>query len=162
MKRKLMKILLGLGAAALVAGCGFQLRGQAQLPFTAAYVEGGGSSNLVKALRATLSSQGKLAEKAEGAPVKVRLSNELRSKNILALSGSGKVKEFRLEYRVTLTAFDAAGKELIVPSEIQLIRDFSYDDQQLLAKEAEEASLNRGMEQDALRQILKRLSYVQR
>lgn len=162
MRRKLLKSLLGLGVAALVAGCGFQLRGQAQLPFSAAYVEGGEGSNLTKSLRATLSSQGKLADKAAGAPVRVRLANEQRSKNILALSGSGKVKEFRLEYRVTLTAFDTAGKELIAPAEIQLIRDFSYDDQQLLAKEAEEAALNRGMEQDALRQILKRLSYVQR
>lgn len=162
MRRKLLKSLLALGAATLVAGCGFQLRGQAQLPFTAAYVEAGGGSSLAKSLRATLSSQGKLAEKAEDAPVRVRLGNEQRSKNILALSGSGKVKEYRLEYRVILSAYDAGGKELIVPSEIQLIRDFSYDDQQLLAKEAEEAALNRGMEQDALRQILKRLSYLQR
>lgn len=162
MKRKLLKTLLVLGAAALLAGCGFQLRGQAQLPFAAAYVEGAEGSGLARSLRATLSSQGKLADKAEGAPVRVRLGNEQRSKNILALSGSGKVKEFRLEYRVTLSAYDAVGKELIVPSEIQLIRDFSYDDQQLLAKEAEEAALNRGMEQDALRQILKRLSYLQR
>lgn len=162
MRRKLLKSLLALGAATLAAGCGFQLRGQAQLPFTTAYVEAGGGSNLAKSLRATLSSQGKLADKAEDAPVRIRLGNEQRSKNILALSGSGKVKEYRLEYRVTLSAYDAAGKELIVPSEIQLIRDFSYDDQQLLAKETEEAALNRGMEQDALRQILKRLSYLQR
>jgi LPS-assembly lipoprotein len=57
---------------------------------------------------------------------------------------------------------DAAGKELIAPSEILLNRDFSYSDAEILAKEAEEATLIRGMEQEALRQVLRRLSYIKR
>jgi LPS-assembly lipoprotein len=53
-----------------------------------------------------------------------------------------------------------AGVILVEPTEIHLSNDFSYSDAQVLAKEAEEASLNRSMEQDALRQILRRLSYL--
>ena len=49
---------------------------------------------------------------------------------------------------------------LIAPARIHLTREFSYNDSEVLAKESEEAALNRAMEQEALRQILRRLSYL--
>ncbi len=160
MRRNAIKYLALLATAGLLAGCGFQLRGQAQLPFAAAYVEAPGGSALGESLRVALRSQGKLAEKTEGTPVRIQLSAEDRQKNILSLSGSGKVREYRLEYRVTISAVDAAGSVVLVPGQIHLTREFSYNDDQVLAKESEEAALNRSMEQDALRQALRRLSYL--
>jgi LPS-assembly lipoprotein len=162
MKRSAIKFLAILAVTALLSGCGFQLRGQAQLPFTAAYVDAPVGSVLGEGLRQALSNQKKLAEKSEGAPVRIKLAGESQQKNILSLSGGGKVREFRLEYRVDLSAYDAAGTELIAPSQIHLTREFSYNDDQVLAKQAEEAALNRSMEQDALRQALRRLSYLRR
>ncbi|MDP2831722.1 MAG: LPS assembly lipoprotein LptE [Pseudomonadota bacterium] len=162
MRRSAIKFLAILAATSLLGGCGFQLRGLAQLPFVAAYVDAPAGSALGEGLRQSLSSQKKLAEKKDGAPVLIKLSSETRSKNILSLSGGGKVREFRLEYRVEMSAFDAAGVELMAASPIYLTREFSYNDDQVLAKESEEASLHRGMEQDALRQALRRLSYIKR
>jgi LPS-assembly lipoprotein len=159
-RRNAIKTLLGLTALASISGCGFQLRGQAALPFTAAYVVAPDTSNVANALRRSLSSQQKLAKSLETAPVRITLDQESYSKNILALSGGGKVREYRLEYRVQLTVANTAGVILVEPTEIRLSNDFSYTDAQVLAKEAEEASLNRSMEQDALRQILRRLSYL--
>ncbi len=160
MKRELLRLCLGLLAASLLAGCGFQLRGQALLPFTAAHIEAARGSVLAEGLRRSLSGQGKLAERSEGAPVRVRLTGEGREKSILSLSGAGKVREYRLEYRVDLSVFDAAGKELIAPTQIYLTREYSYNDEQVLAKEREEATLYRAMEQEAARQVLHRLSYL--
>lgn len=160
MRRNAIKYLALLATAGLLAGCGFQLRGQAQLPFAAAYVDAPGGSALGEGLRVALRSQGKLAEKTEGTPVRIQVSAENRQKNILSLSGSGKVREYRLEYRVTLSAVDAAGSVVLAPGQIHLTREFSYNDDQVLAKESEEAALNRSMEQDALRQALRRLSYL--
>lgn len=162
MRRSAIKFLVILAATSLLGGCGFQLRGQAQLPFVAAYIDAPAGSALGEGLRQSLISQKKLAEKKDGAPVLIKLSPETRSKNILSLSGSGKVREFRLEYRVEMSAFDAAGVELIAASPIYLTREFSYNDDQVLAKQSEETALNRGMEQDALRQALRRLSYIKR
>lgn len=162
MRRSAIKFLAILAAASLMGGCGFQLRGQAQLPFTAAYIDAPAGSSLGEALRQSLSSQKKLAEKKEGAPVLIKLSSEIRRKNILSLSGGGKVREYRLEYQVEMAAFDAAGADLIAPSAIYLTREFSYNDDQVLAKQSEEAALIRGMDQDALRQALRRLSYIKR
>lgn len=163
-RRNAIKALLGLaamtGVLASLGGCGFQLRGQALLPFTAAYVVASDTSSVANALRRSLSSQQKLAQSLDVAPVRITLDKESYSKNILALSGGGKVREYRLEYRVQLTVTNVAGVILVEPTEIHLSNDFSYTDAQVLAKEAEEASLNRSMEQDALRQILRRLSYL--
>jgi LPS-assembly lipoprotein len=160
MRRGAIQTLLGLLLVASISGCGFQLRGQSLLPFTAAYVEAPEASTVGTALRRSLSSQKKLAQSLEAAPVRIKLDKESYSKNILALSGGGKVREYRLEYRVRLSVFNVTGIELIEPTEIHLSNDYSYTDAQALAKEAEEASLNRSMEQDALRQILRRLSYL--
>jgi len=164
MRRGAIKTLLGLAAVASFAtafsGCGFQLRGQESLPFSAAYVVAPETSNVANALRRSLSSQQKLAQSLDGAPVRIKLDKEIYSKEILALSGGGKVREYRLDYRVLLSVSNTTGKALVEPTEIHLSNDFSYSDAQVLAKDAEEASLNRAMEQDALRQILRRLSYL--
>ncbi len=160
----MVRVLVGFMAfwTVLLAGCGFQLRGDAQLPFASAYVDAADASVLAPWLRQALAAQGKLAERPEGAPVRIRVVDERREKNILSLSGGGKVREYRLIYRVTLKVTDGTGTELIAPVELQQLREFSYDDALILAKEAEEASLNRAMEQETLRQALRRLSYVKR
>jgi LPS-assembly lipoprotein len=160
MRRSVIPLLAILATTSLLGGCGFQLRSQSQMPFTAAYVDAPAGSALGDGLRRTLAGQKQMADQREGAPVTIKVSQETRSKNILSLSGSGKVREYRLEYRVQLSAFTAAGAELIGPEEIHLTREFSYDDDHVLAKETEEANLNRGMEQDALRQALRRLTYL--
>jgi LPS-assembly lipoprotein len=164
MRRGAIKILLGLllvaSAITSLNGCGFQLRGQALLPFAAAFVEAPETSKVASALRRSLSSQQKLAPTSADAPVRIKLDKESYKKNILALSGGGKVREYRLEYRVQMSVTNVAGVILVEPTEIHLSNDFSYTDAQVLAKEAEEASLIRSMEQDALRQILRRLSYL--
>jgi LPS-assembly lipoprotein len=148
--------------AVLLAGCGFQLRGESQLPFPSAYVEATSASLLAPGLRQTLAAQGKLAASAKDAAVRIRLVDERREKTILSLSGGGKVREYRLHYKVTMQVTDAAGNELIAPVELEQLREYSYDDALILAKEAEEASLNRAMEQETLQQALRRLSYVKR
>ena len=160
MLKTVLVLLLVAITSVNLGGCGFQLRGQAALPFSAAYVAATDASNVANALRRSLSSQNKLATVPDTAPVRITLDKESYSKNILALSGGGKVREYRLEYRVQLTVTNVAGVILVEPTEIHLSNDFSYTDAQVLAKEAEEASLNRSMEQDALRQILRRLSYL--
>lgn len=173
LRRLPVNILIGLVMAAALAGCGFQLRGQSQLPFESAYVESHAKvrdndqktvvkSSLATSLRQSLSAQNKLAADAKNAPVRIVLNDESLTKSILALSGGGKVREYRLVYKVALTVVDTTGKELIAPSEILLNRDFSYSDAEILAKEAEEATLIRGMEREALRQVLRRLSYIKR
>ncbi len=179
MRRTLLKLICLLPLAPLVAGCGFKLRGESSLPFTSAFVDAGEAvmntagitsssytsrrmaSQIAPLLRNYLGLNHKLAPGKEQAAVVIRITNEAREKTILTLSGTGKVREYRLMHRVTLAAYDGSGREVLAPALIQLNRDFSYSDEQIMAKEAEEVLLLKEMEQDILRQIVRRLAYVQ-
>ncbi len=150
-----------LAGLAVLAGCGFHLRGQAALPFATAYIEAGPDSVMAGRLRGFLAQQAKLTEHRDQAATIIRLTGESRAKSILSLSGAGKVREYRLTHKITVAAVDRQGKVMLAPADIELTRDFTFSDQQLLAKEAEEAALRRDMDEDTLRQILRRLAFVQ-
>lgn len=161
MRREAFTAWIVLLAGLTLAGCGFHLRGQSLLPFASAYVEAQPGSSLAPLLTQSLRVNGKqVADTPAMAEVTVRLEREIRGKEILSLSGGGKVREFRLSQRVTLSAYDRGGRVLLAPTDLILTRDMSYDDAQALAKEAEEAQLMRDMEQEMLRQILRRLAYA--
>jgi LPS-assembly lipoprotein len=178
MRRHVIRTLAVIGIAGLLAGCGFKLRGAAPLPFASAYVESSSAvlstlgtstslssqrigSQLGPLLRTALQANHKLAADKESAAIIINLTNEVREKSILSLSGAGKVREYRLAHRVKVSAVNNSGREVLAPSLLQLNRDFSYSDEQIMAKEAEEALLQKEMEQDLLRQILRRLGNVQ-
>jgi LPS-assembly lipoprotein len=153
---------LALGAGLLVlTGCGFQLRGQSPLPFDSVHVDAAAGSVLQPLLTQNLRLNGKrVLPTPAGAQVVIRIDQETRSKEILSLSGGGKVREYRLGYRLILSVTDGAGRRILNPTELRLTRDYSYDDAQALAKEGEEAQLQRDMEQEMLRQVVRRLAFA--
>ena len=55
---------------------------------------------------------------------------------------------------------DKNSVEIFPLSEISLVRDFSFNDNEALSKEAEEALLFRDMQSDAVQQLLRRLQVV--
>jgi LPS-assembly lipoprotein len=68
------------------------------------------------------------------------------------------VSEYQLRYRVGFRVTDSKGGQVYLPtSEIQLTRDVSYNDEQVLAKEAEEVQLYRDMQRDMVQLIMRRL-----
>ncbi len=159
MRRATLKFI-ALAGLAVLAGCGFQLRGQSPLPFNAAFVEAPPSCVVAHLVRDHLGQQTKLASQRDKADVIIKLSNDHRDKKILSLSGAGKVREYRLVHSVTVSVASPEGNEILAPVDIKLSRDISYSDAQVLAKEAEEAMLRRDMDEDTLRQILRRLAFV--
>lgn len=142
--------VLGLGA------CGFQLRGDASLPFESLYIEGGQDIvvDLQRAIRPTAT---KVTDSAKDAEAVLQITGESREKRILGLTSAGRVSEFRLLYRVN---FKVAGKngDLLSPQQIELRRDITFNDSQTLAKESEEGLLYRDMQVDAVQQIIRRMS----
>ncbi|MGB8338922.1 MAG: LPS assembly lipoprotein LptE [Burkholderiales bacterium] len=147
-----------------LSACGFQLRGDASLPFTTLYIGAGAGSQLQEDVRraVTQSSVTRVTDKPADAEAQLQLTSEQKEKVIVALNSAGRVREFQLRYKVNYQLIDAAKKELIAPSELVLSRTVSFSEAQVLAKEQEEALLYRDMQQDAATQILRRLSLVKR
>ena len=151
--------LILLAATLLVAACGFQLRGTAPLPFTSLYVQAAPTSQLaVQLRRAVRATDGtRITETPGEAQVILQITNEHTEKKILSLSGGGRVSEYQLRYRVAFRLTDSKNREHIPASEILLWRDFSFNDEQALAKEHEERLLYRHMRDDAVQQLVRRL-----
>lgn len=149
-----------LTAALLLSGCGFQLRGAAGLPFDSIFVQAAPTSQFATQLKRAVAAgkQARIADKPDDAQVVLQIMNELREKNILSLSGGGRVREYQLRYRVSYRLTDSKSVNVyIAPTEIVLQRDFSFNDSEALAKESEEALLYRDMQIDAVQQLLRRL-----
>jgi LPS-assembly lipoprotein len=147
-------------AVMLLSACGFQLRGTAALPFDSMYVQAPLTSQFATQLKRTVASgtQTRVTSRPDDAQVILQILQEAREKQILSLSGGGRVREYQLRYRVSYRLTDSrkAG-EHIPASEIVLHRDFSFNDNEALAKEAEEALLFRDMQNDAVQQLVRRL-----
>jgi LPS-assembly lipoprotein len=152
-------LILLAATALLVAACGFQLRGTATLPFSTLYVQAAPTSQFATDLRrAVRSGSGtRIAERPEQAEVVLHILSELQEKQILSLTGGGRVSEYQLRYRVSFRLTDSKNREHIPASEIVLRRDYSYNDSQALGAESEEALLYRDMRSDAVSQMVRRL-----
>jgi LPS-assembly lipoprotein len=150
------------GAALLVlllAACGFQLRGAADLPFDTLYLSGATGGIALELKRNIQSgSATRVVDDPQAAQALLEFSEETRSKEILALSSAGRVREYRLVYRVSFRVGDGKGNDFVPPSTVTLTRDVTYDDAVALAKETEEQQLFRDMQADMVQQIMRRLS----
>jgi LPS-assembly lipoprotein len=156
--------LLALLMALLLTACGFHLRGAGEvIPFESIYVKGDGAPTIARNLKRMLNSSGvKVLSNEEDAQVSLELMSEAYTKNILSLSGGGKVREYELLYKVTFRAREAKAELWGEPQTVNLRRDFSYSDSALLAKEAEEARLNTDMQSEAVREIMRRVGSISR
>ncbi len=141
------------------AGCGFQLRGTADVPFQKLYV-----ANATRGLPLELKRQleagtaAKMLDDPREADAILVLTSEQRDKEILSLTGTGRVREFRLNYRVGFRLHDGKGGDYLPASTIHLTRDISFNDAEVLAKEAEEHLLFGDMQSDMVQQIMRRIA----
>ena len=154
-----MKTLIALLCALLLAGCGFQLRGAATLPYESLYVQAPVGSQFAVQFRRVITAGGgtRVVDNPKDAAATLILVNELREKSILSLSGAGRVSEYQLRYRMSYRLIDKGAVETIPMTEIVLTRDFSFSDTETLSKESEEALLFRDMQNDAVQQLVRRL-----
>src|SRR6187402_521348 len=85
-------------ATLLLSACGFQLRGTAPLPFDSIYVQAAQSSQLATQVRRVVrsGSNTRLTNRPEEAQVILQILNELQEKQILSLTGGGRVSEYQL------------------------------------------------------------------
>jgi LPS-assembly lipoprotein len=143
----------------VLAACGFQLRGQATLPWNTLYVQAPALSPFALQLKRAVQagSSTRIIESADQAEAILQILTELPEKEILSLGAGGRVREFQLRYRVQFRLTDAQNREHIPASEIALKRDYSFNDEQVLSKESEEALLYRDMRADAVHQLVRRL-----
>jgi LPS-assembly lipoprotein len=149
--------------ALVLAGCGFQLRGTANVPFATVYVPGAGGGialDLKRNIQA--GTNAKVVDDPKAADAVLQFTEEVRDKEILSLTATGRVREYKLHYRVGFRVHDSKGADFVPQTRLQISRDITFNDTEILAKEAEEQLLFRDMQNDMVQQIMRRLASAQR
>ncbi len=161
-------LLLLLGMSVLLgslAGCGFQLRGSAQqymIPFRTVYLAIPENSPLSIELSRYILAQGEtaLVRERKEAQASIEILSEAKEKAILSLNSQGRVREFNLSYTLRFRVTDKDSQELLPASEISLRRSISFNESQVLAKEAEETLLYKDMQTDLIQQLIRRIATI--
>jgi LPS-assembly lipoprotein len=143
----------------LLAGCGFRLRGTADVPFQALYLPASGGGIALELKRnIQAGTNAKVIDDLKAADAVLQFTEEVREKEILSLTATGRVREFKLRYRVGFRVHDNKGGDYVPQTRLEVSRDIGFNDSEILAKEAEEQLLFRDMQSDMVQQILRRLS----
>ncbi len=159
-----LRIVLALLMAAIVAGCGFQLRGSlsGNLPYKSLYIALPETADvriwLQRYIRA--SGQTTIVDSPKDAEAIFQQVRDSRIKTILSVNAQGRVTEYRLQLDYAFRVVNNKGQVLVGVNEIALSRDISYSDSNVLAKDLEEGLLWRDMNNDLVNQIVRRLSLI--
>ncbi|MEI6738342.1 MAG: LPS assembly lipoprotein LptE [Pseudomonadota bacterium] len=159
----LFRLLIAFLCLATLFSCGFTPRGSYELPYKTVYVTSASNSVVASQIRRELSdTQTKLVGASKDAEATLIILEERRDRQILSLSGAGRVREFELRMNVKYQFVNSNGAVIIPTSEILLKRTFAYDDTRVIAKQQEETMLYQDMERDVTGQILRRMIAIRR
>lgn len=160
------RLLLAGGALAALslAGCGFRLRGPQALDFATLHINTPPETELGAQLRRLVATSGttRVIEEAEHAEARLQILGNSRGREILSLTGAGKVREYQLVQSLRFQLLDKSGTPLIAPTSLSARREYTFDDSQVLGKEQEEALLYRDMQNDLVQQMMRRLAAARR
>lgn len=144
--------------ALFMSACGYHLRGSNGLSdeFKKVYLQGASSQLKRNARRSLRASDGVLVTNAAESGLVIQILKEEMDKRFLSLSSTGRATEYELIYKLNYSLTDAAGKQLAEPQNIEIIKDYFNDQEDILAKNKEEQVIRNEMYQQAVRTIFNR------
>lgn len=149
------QFLMLLAIICLIA-CGFQLRGSVEANFDSISINGG-SAGFVKQLKKRL-RQSSIAVLPTDGEVKLEILDDLLNKRILSLNSDGRISEYELNYKVSYRVKGKNDSEWgqLINNEVR--RQYTYDDENVIAKALEEEKLINGMRDELIRTITAQIS----
>src|SRR4051812_40765468 len=134
----------------LLAGCGFQLRGEPEVGLRKLYLSSVGASAVKDEIRRTLATvPTRLVLTAPEGEAHLHILQEEREKNVATITGSGRVYEFQLTLRLRYELLLPGREEPVIPpTRLETRRLISYSETAPTAKEAEEQLLYKDMQLD--------------
>lgn len=158
------RLLLAVLVAAILAGCGFQLRGtlSGNLPYKTMNIALPETADVRIWLERYINAAGstEIVDEAARAEAVFQQLVDNRLKTILSVNAQGRVREYRLQLTYRFQVVNAKGQMIVPANEIALSRDITFDDSNVLAKDLEEGLLWRDMNNDLVNQIMRRLAII--
>jgi LPS-assembly lipoprotein len=146
---------------ASVSACGFQLQGRAPLPesLRQVFIETrDAQTDLQYELRKSLVASGaRLVTQRDAASIVVEILEDVVDERVLSVSGRNLPREYELTHRVRFSV--RRGTAVVIDAEeLRAVRDVTFDETQLLAREREQEVLREALARDVAALMLRRLS----
>jgi LPS-assembly lipoprotein len=81
-------------------------------------------------------------------------------RRVLSVGNNAKVSEYELYSVLKFKVTDGQGKLLVEPQQVEAIRDYQFDQTQVLSSDGEEAILREQLNDQLVQSLLRRLSAV--
>lgn len=145
-----------------LSACGFRLRGAVELPPAMQETRITGVAEyapLTVQLRRLLSGSGARVLPADApASATLVISGEELKKRVLSVDSQGRAAEYELTYRFYFEVLDGEQGVLVARQNVELVRDYRFDPDNVLATGAEEAQIREDMYRFAASQAMRRIS----
>jgi LPS-assembly lipoprotein len=155
-----LRSLIVASLALLLTACGFHLQGSTSLPENGRRVYLVTADELtpfaVELRRMIERSGGRIVRASAEADTVLRIERDRSGRRVLSVSARNTPQEYEVFYLVEYTV-DRGGKQVVELQPIELVRNLSFDEAQLLAKDREEAILRDAMARDLAMLIVRRL-----
>ncbi len=163
MSRSISNVLVGF-LLLLIAGCGFHLRGSAALPdsLKVMYVQGISlQRDLGLELKRGLQSNDVtvLSEYQADSAVLTILENKFE-RHVLSVGSDAKVSEYELYNLLRYKLTDSSGKVVIESDKVEAVRDYRFNQNEVLASGQEESQLRQALNEQLVQSLLRRLAAV--
>lgn len=156
-----MPLAIGL---ALIAGCGFHLRGDVRYPqaMQVTYIEAADRyTPFYQSLKTALRDGGvRVTTDVNAAGAVIRVLQDETGQRVLSVSARNTPREFDVYYTVRY-ALDINGREVLAPQQLTLTRDYTYDETLVLGKAAEEETIRQAIAEDLVGLVTRRLSSIE-
>ncbi len=160
----LLRISGSIVLALCLAGCGFELRGSASLPTEMDRTRlelSDRDSRFARELRLLLEANGvTLVDAAADDAAVLRVSRERISRRALTVSGNARVREYELVFDLGFSLTGPDGSRLLSNETLRLVRDFQFDEQEILGASNEEDLLREDLRRSMAAAVIRRLEAV--
>jgi len=160
-KSRLSIFMLVMLLLATLQGCGFQLRGAAELPssINPIYLSGVGEHDVLRReFRQMFDATNiQLTTDQAKAPAILKISKQKQDRRVLSVDGQGKVVEYEIYHALEFELLDANGVPLIESQSVGSQRVYENSETGILGKQSEEALLRRDLRLDLIRRVINRM-----
>ncbi|MCZ6828690.1 MAG: LPS assembly lipoprotein LptE [Gammaproteobacteria bacterium] len=147
----------------LLTGCGFQLRGNIDIPqewLALHLVTSSPNGELAKGVRSSLSNNGVQWLAANEANYVLQLGAEKYERRNLSIGANARAAEFELTLSTTLQVRNAKGEVVVPQSDLVVHKIMTHDPDNVTGKVEESNLLRREMRQELVQQLMRNIRFA--
>jgi len=127
------------------------------IPFESIYIQANPTTTLDIKRKIEASSKTIVLDNPRGAHAILEIINAVNKKVILSVSGTGRVREYQLQYSILFRVTDQKGRVIVPVTKIKINQVLPFSDSAFLSSQMEEEMLRKEMQRNAILRLMNAL-----